>query len=426
LSIAFTLLLVCLVFASGLTIHDGPAARSLIETFAVIALASLGISARAIDVNFVGRSTQGLKIAAAIPAIWMVVQVLPTPIGAHSIWVYANEALARQSWGHISVDLGRTILALVFYLANISLILVAIFVARDRRRAEQILFALIAIATITALRLLIGKWTLAPAIDNAGLAAISALGILLSLASGLRTIERRETGGEKPETAGQNIRTALIASGVGLMVGIVGLGASATLNVGLTTMFGIATFASVQAVRRAGPTNWAALMLIATMLVAAGMIVLWRYNSTRALSPFLQFATASPPDAISAAQRMLSDTSWLGAGAGNFAALLPLYQDLGSSVTQPPSTISALAIELGWPMALFAIALAIWLAVILYRGALNRGRDSFYPAAAAAGAVIMLGEAFCDASLLNSCIAVMVGALMGLGLAQTISSRDSP
>jgi hypothetical protein len=77
-------------------------------------------------------------------------------------------------------------------------------------------------------------------------------------------------------------------------------------------------------------------------------------------------------------------------------------------------------------MALFAIAMAIWSAVILYRGALNRGRDSFYPATAAAGAVIVLGEAFCDASLLNSCIAVMVGALMGLGLAQMISSRDSP
>ena len=88
--------------------------------------------------------------------------------------------------------------------------------------------------------------------------------------------------------------------------------------------------------------------------------------------------------------------------------------------------MSALAIELGWPMALFASATAIWLVVILYRGALTRGRDSFYPAAAAAGTVTMLAEAFCDSSLLNSCVAVIIGALVGLGLAQTISSRDSP
>jgi hypothetical protein len=425
LSIAFTLLLVCLVLASGLAIHDGSAARSLIEALAVVALAALAMSAQAIDINFVGRSTRGLKAAAAIPAVWMVFQLLPTPIGAHSIWAYANEALAQQAWGHISVDLGETILTLASYLANMSLTLVTIFVARDRRRAEQILFALAAIATITALGLLIGKWALiASAINNAVLAGVSALGILLSLASGLQTIERYEKGGEKPETGVQNISTAL--SGVGLMVGIVGLSASATLNVGLTTIFGVATFVSVQGIRRAGLAKWAALLLVATMLVAAAMIVLWRYDPTRALSPFLQFATASSPDAIAVTQRMLSDASWLGAGAGTFSALLPLYQDLGSSVTQPPSTISALAIELGWPMALFAIASTTWLAVILYRGALNRGRDSFYSAAAAAGVVTILAEAFCDASLLNSCIAVIGGALVGLGLAQTIGSRESP
>ena len=212
LSIAFTLLLVCLVLASGLAIHDGLAARSLIEALAVVALASLGISARARDVNFVDLCTQGLKVAAAIPAIWMLVQLLPTPIGAHAIWASANEALAQQSWGHISVDLGRTILALAFYLANISLILVAVFVARDRRRAEQILLALTAIATITTVGLLIGKWTLiASAVNNAVLAGVSALAILLSLASGVRTIERRESDGEKPETGAQTIRTALIA-----------------------------------------------------------------------------------------------------------------------------------------------------------------------------------------------------------------------
>jgi hypothetical protein len=192
-----------------LAIHDGPATRPLIETLAVIALASLGISVRAIDVNFVGRSTQGLKIAAAIPAIWMVVQLLPTPIGAHSVWASANEALAQQTWGHISIDLGSTIVALAFCLANISLILVAIFVARDRRRADQILSALTAIATITTLGLLIGKWTLiASVINTAVLAGVSALGILLSLASGVRTIERHKTGGEKPETGAQNVRTA--------------------------------------------------------------------------------------------------------------------------------------------------------------------------------------------------------------------------
>jgi ABC-type cobalt transport system substrate-binding protein len=77
-------------------------------------------------------------------------------------------------------------------------------------------------------------------------------------------------------------------------------------------------------------------------------------------------------------------------------------------------------------MALFTIAVAVGLIVILYRGALVRGRDSFYPAAAAACAIIILGQAFCDTSLLYSCVAVVGDAVIGLGLAQSVSRGNSP
>jgi hypothetical protein len=124
---------------------------------------------------------------------------------------------------------------------------------------------------------------------------------------------------------------------------------------------------------------------------------------------------------------MLSDTGWTGIGAGNYASLLPIYQELGGSVPKTPSTAAAFAIELGWPMALFTISATIGLVVILSRGALVRGRDSFYPAAAAACAIIVLGQAFCDASLLHSSVAVVGGAVIGLGLAQSISQgRGGP
>ena len=425
-STAFALLLACMVLASGLAIQDGGAARSLVEALAVLAIAFVGISARALDVNFAGRATQGLKIVAAIPAIWMMVQLLPTPIGAHSIWAYANEALGERSWGHISVDLGRTILALAFYLANVALILVGIFVAKDRHRAEITLIALTAITAITTVGLLIGKWGPIAGVTNPDeiLSGISALGILLALTSALRAIERYESAGTNAAGSPQNIGTVLIAIGAGLIVNIVGLSASATANVGLSVLFGVATLGSVQIIRRASLGGWAVFIIIGTMAIAAAMIILWRYNSTSGLSPFLQFASASSAEAVSIAQRMLADNRWLGTGAGTFAAVLPIYQDLGGSITQPPSTMFGFAVELGLPASLFAIAVAAWLTVILYRGALDRGRDSFYPAAAAAGTVIMLGEAFCNASLLNSSVAILADALIGLGLAQRVSGRD--
>ena len=77
-------------------------------------------------------------------------------------------------------------------------------------------------------------------------------------------------------------------------------------------------------------------------------------------------------------------------------------------------------------MALFAIVATIGLIVVLYRGALARGRDFFYPAAAAACAIVILGQAFCDTGLLHSCVAVVGDVVIGLGLAQSVSQREGP
>lgn len=432
LSIAFSLLLISIAIVPALVILDGLVAQSLISALAAAALAFVGISARAADVNFATQVTRRLKFAAAVPAIWMVIQILPIPFSgmSHPIWINANEALNLQSWGHISVDIGTTVEALAFYLANISLIVVSVFAAKDRRRAELMLLALTAITTLTTIALLISKGGLIAGLAasemNEILGAISSLGIILSLTTGVRAVELYESRRAEPTRPAQNTQAAFAVCGAGLLVCIAGLAASATLNVSLTVAFGAITFGSVQAIRRIGLASWATGIFIATMITAAAMIILWRYDSVRTLSPFLQFATAASPDAISVARRILSDTGWPGTGAATYAPLLPIYQELGSSVTKAPSTASAFAIELGWPMALFTIAVTVGLIAILYRGALVRGRDSFYPAAAAACAIIILGQVFCDTSLLHSCVAVVGDAVIGLGLAQSVSRGGSP
>src|SRR6202000_1413257 len=108
--------------------------QSLIGVLAATALAFVAGSARAADVNFAAQATRPFKLAAAVPAIWMVIQLLPMPFAgmSHSIWINANEALNQRSFGHISIDIGKTIEALVFYAANITIIIVSMFVVRDR------------------------------------------------------------------------------------------------------------------------------------------------------------------------------------------------------------------------------------------------------------------------------------------------------
>ncbi len=428
--IGFGLLLVCIAAVPVLILFDGPVAQSLLETLAAVALAFVATSARATDVRLAAQTTSRLRLAAAVPILWMLFQLSPVPFSGmtHSIWVNANEALNQRSFGHISIDLGRTIEAIVFYLANITLIIVSVFAVRDRRRAELALFVLAAVATLATLVLLISRWLpaaeLSPGEASGILAAVSSLGIILSLACGTRAIERAESRRSDPSKPQQNTGMAVLGAGIGLLLCLAGLAVSATFNIWLATAFGIAAYISVQIVRRLGLAGWAAAVLIATLTIAAAMIILWRYNVSGAASPLLQFATAASADAISVARRMLTDTSWRGTGAGTYAQLMPVYQELGAPVMEPPSTAAAFAIELGWPMMLFVFTLGIGMTVVLYRGALVRGRDSFYPAAASACVVILLLQAFCDASLLHTGIAVLADAIIGLGLAQSVSCGD--
>jgi len=425
LSIAFSLLLICIVFASGATIHDGFAVRSLLSLLAAAALVFVGLSARAVDIKFAGQATARLKVVVALPALWMLIQILPIPFGAHSLWVYANEALDQQALGHISIDLGATLQSLAYYLANITLIVVTLFVAKERKKAELILFVLACVSIATTIALLLEKTGLVawPDAGDGVRSAISALGILLCLANAAGAMERLQ--GRNGEDEGP-VKFILLASGIALLFCIGGLAISATLNVGLVAALGVLVFGSIQVVRRADLANWATAVLVGTLFIAAAMITAWRYDATRMVSPFLQFASAASADAVSVTTRLLSDAGPRGTGAGTFAALVPLYKDLGGSITSAPSTAAAFAIELGWPMTLILIAIAAWTTVVLYLGALNRGRDSFYSALAAACVVILLGQTFCDASLLNSTVATIADAVIGLGLAQRISARTSP
>jgi hypothetical protein len=422
LSIAFVLLSLLIALFPVLVIGDGLVTQSVSAAFAALILAIAGVAVRAVDVQFVAQVTRRIGLAAAIPVVWMTIQLLPMPIPdlSHTIWINGNEALDRQTWGHISVDLGKTLEALAFYLGNIALILASILVARDHRRASRLFILLGAITILTVVMLLGGQifHVLAVAFhDLQGvLGATSTLGLMLSLSAGAASLELQGTPAGKP-------RKLLIASGTGVLICGAGLASAANTNVAIVAAFGAATFVSIQLVRRLRLPAWSTAILLATLITAALMIVVWRFDTTRSLSPLLQFATA-PADSLAVAQRLLSDTGWLGAGAGTYTVLLPIYREFGSMATQPPTTAVAFAVELGKPMVLVVAAIGVVLIIALYRGALSRGRDSFYAAGAASGAVILLGQAFCDASLLHTGVAAIGDAFIGVGLAQTASRAD--
>ncbi|RZN20687.1 hypothetical protein CWO90_34105 [Bradyrhizobium sp. Leo121] len=77
--------------------------------------------------------------------------------------------------------------------------------------------------------------------------------------------------------------------------------------------------------------------------------------------------------------------------------------------------------ETGWIGLALAIAIVLSLLTGLVSGALRRGRDSFFSAAAAASLCFAVVQGFAGPGLLRAGAIVCLAAIAGLGLSQSVS-----
>jgi hypothetical protein len=318
------------------------------------------------------------------------------------------------------------------YFSAFGLFFVAVAVTIDRQRAELVLFMLAGISALLAVLLIVhdlGGFVFLGEISSigrrAGITAAATLGTVLTAATAVYAVERFETRRSRGEF-GFAPFIVIISSSLGAFavcwIAIVLFTSSAAIFAAAT---GVLTFALIVGFRRLGlgPGLGYVLAVIA-VAVPLSLIARDLLGSERDIA--LRFDMTEAPPSLAAAQRIIADTGWLGSGAGTYAALLPIYQDTGDAVTpsNAPTTAAALAVELGRPALWIAVIAALAAIVWLIRGALQRGRDSFFPAAGASAGVVLLVEAFCDASLLASTTIIIAAALLGLALSQS-TSRSS-
>jgi hypothetical protein len=158
--------------------------------------------------------------------------------------------------------------------------------------------------------------------------------------------------------------------------------------------------------------------------VACGGVIALRFAANPAASPFFRFTRLESAETGAATLRMLSDTNWAGSGVGSYPALAAIYRDAAGVPGQTAiNTITSMALEWGHVGLLITIVLLIQLLVVLFRGAVSRGRDSFYAASAAACLVTVFCEAYCDASSTHVTVQMMSAIVIGLGLSQTAGHR---
>jgi hypothetical protein len=429
-------ILVTLICASPIILlADGLITQDLVACTVAAALVIAARGLRPGESAFLLSIILPLGAAVAVPALLMLIQVLPLRGLAHPIWTSAEKALGHPVAGAISVDPGVSVIALGQYLSTAAVALLSAAVAVDRQRAEWVLFALTAAGAVIALSVLahdvffpgvgFGALLQAQAID------CTAMGAIFASAACIRTIERYETRRSSPQRSVPTLLRTGAASAVALAICAAALILSATYWTLFASACGLAALACVSIIRRFTPEPWGAAMIAAPAL--GGVLLLLAYHPPErgrslplVLAPILAPAPSASLTALS--ERVLADAPLVGTGAGTFASVAPIYREIDDPPPGPtaPTAAAAVAIEVGKPM-FFLIAVATAAAIfILLRASLRRGRDSFYAAMAGSCLITLLLLAFTNAGPLGTATSLIVAAALGLGFAQSKSRTPQP
>jgi hypothetical protein len=423
-------LVLLIVTTPVILIFDGPIIHGLVTAAAAVSLAIVALRIRPGEAGFLSTVIRPMAIIAAIPALWMLVQVLPLKtVGlANPIWESAAAALGRPLAGSISIDPGATLISLARYLSAAAIAFVAAAVAIDRRRAEWVLFALTAATTLIALMVLaagFGGFTFLGNSDGgpaANAATESAgLGVILAAAAAFHTLERGKTQGTDQGRSAAWFWLAFVCL-VAVAICSLAVIEGATSQAYFAVTCGTATLAVAVGIRRfaLGPWGYSAIVSVASVVAITAVVL---QPGTRTVDLTLAFATHAPAPLIAVTRRVLTETGWAGTGAGTFAAVLPIYRDIDALATGPiaPTAVAAIAVEMGRPFLLVILVAAIALAVTLLRGALRRGRDSSYSTAGASCVVAITLLAFGNAALFSTPILMIAAVVVGIGIAQSKS-----
>jgi hypothetical protein len=427
---AFILLIGLIGISPILLIVDGPMIHALLVAYAAVAVVLVEVSIQPGEAGHLASLIRPIAMIAPILAVWMLAQTIPLPIKswAHPIWASAETALDNPIAGSITIDLGATLVAICRYFSAIAILFVAVAVTIDRMRAEWVLFWLVGVTTLAAVVQIIhnlGGFNFFDEATDAGVRAstiaLCALGVIVAATATVRAIERYETRRTRPDDVpSTKFAIALSLALVAFAICSLSLAFFAPAPIIFAAASGCAVLAILLVIRRLGLNLWAG-VAIAAMAIGAAIAIAGTHAGSGVLT--LRYASHSQSSLISMAQRIIEDTGWPGTGAGTFASLLPIYR-AADSVTagmSAPTTAAQIAIELGWPAFWAILIMTIVFLFLLLQGALQRGRDSFYPAAGASCIVVLTLEAFCDASLLRTTVVICAAAALGLGLAQSVS-----
>jgi hypothetical protein len=420
LSLAYFALIIAIVSASVLEIAGAKFGAQLGMMAAALGLLATAASAQKADFEHYRRATSwGGWLLIVIP-LGVALQLAPVWLGlAHPIWTSTHDALGGLPLGPITADIGLTLNALLQAAVAFSLLGVTIVVVRDRSRAELVLFVLGGTTAVAALALDLHR--LSPglmAATPADLATTMAgFGIMLNMAV-------MQLAAERAETRHSLLRSITIGvcGLLGALVSALAMFGFSSANSAIAAGFGIVLILLVLVIRRLDLSPLAAGALAAAGLIGAAIVLTFLFEQSSGLA-LLRLVPDVGAETKAALERMLADTRWFGAGAGTFSAVGRIYQSDASEALLVPSTATAIFADMGWIGLVVAGAACVLALIRLFFGSLQRGRDSFFPTAAAACLLFALVQSLTGPGLLRPAAILCFSVIVGLGLSQSVSSR---
>ena len=151
--LAALVILVLLILATPVTIiFDGPIVVGLLAAAGAVSVAIVGVRIRPGEAGFLSMVIRPVAIAAAIPAIWMLIQAMPLQGSGSRIRFGKRGGSTWAATGRKHQHRPRRdTISFVRYLSATAIAFVAAAVAIDRRRAEWVFFALTMATTLIAL-----------------------------------------------------------------------------------------------------------------------------------------------------------------------------------------------------------------------------------------------------------------------------------
>lgn len=421
MSFAYFALIVSIVSASALEIAGVKFGTQLATMAAALSLLATASSTRKAGYDHYVRATSwGRWILTAIP-LCIAAQLVPLPLSwAHPIWASAHEVLGGLPLGPITADIGLTVNALLLALAAISLLAVTILVVRNRSRAQLILLMLCGVAAVSALILDLHRLlpALAADVPHDLTTTLAGLGLMLNLAV-------MQLAAERAETHHSVLRSVAIGlcGLVGALVSAAAIFWFSRTNSAIAAAFGVVLMLLILIIRRLDLSPLAASALSVAALIGAAIVLTFLFEKSSG-PVLMRLVPEMGAETKAALERMLADTRWFSAGAGTFAAVGRIYQSDAGAVLTAPSAAMAVFAGMGWIGLAAMITVSLIALVRLFFGALQRGRDSFFPAAAAACVLFALVQSFAGPGLLRPAAILCLSVIVGLGLSQSVSQSS--